>query len=279
MHKIIIEAIDYIMNNLTEELTVEKIANHCHYSKYYFNRMFKESVGESVYSFIKRQRVQSSAFRIANYKKTSITEISCEYGYSSSNYSSMFKKHYGVSPAKFKRSRNKSRVFTDGKEYYADLTDESYEEIESRMKIVNIDDFEVVFKRYIGNYHNLYDYWTDFIDCHKDLLTGDHCQIEISYDDPVIADSERCIIDLCLLTGETKSSNYNKMVLEGGRYIVYEFEGHSSEIFRVFQSLMFVWMPETSMKVDFENRKMFSKYNKVDCQNNIFSIEIYIPIL
>lgn len=279
MNKIIVEAIDYIMKNLTEELTVEEIANHCHYSKYYFNRMFKDSVGESVYSFIKRQRVQSSAFKIANNKDMSITNISCDYGYSSSNYSSLFKSHYGISPVEFKKYRNESRIYTNGKEYYADLSTETCERIEKNMRIVTIEDLQVYFKRYIGNYHNLYDYWTDFINENTELFSGDYSQIELSYDDPVISDSERCIIDLCILTDKISITNCNRMTLDGGKYAVYDFEGHSREIFKVFQSLMCIWMPKTSMKVDFEKRKMFSKYLKIDCENNIFAIEIYIPIL
>ncbi len=35
------QAIDYIMNHAGEDLSVDRIASHCNFSKYYFSRMFK----------------------------------------------------------------------------------------------------------------------------------------------------------------------------------------------------------------------------------------------
>jgi len=42
-------AIDYILEHIGEELSVEEVAAHCHFSKYHFSRMFKEQTGESVF--------------------------------------------------------------------------------------------------------------------------------------------------------------------------------------------------------------------------------------
>ncbi len=47
-----------------------------------------------------------SAFRIKVEKNRSITNISSDYGYSSSNYSSVFKQHHNLSPMEFRRNIN-----------------------------------------------------------------------------------------------------------------------------------------------------------------------------
>ena len=84
-------AIDYILNHIDEEITVEDISNYCCFSRYYFSRIFKMETGESIYEFIKRVRMERSAFRLKVEKDRSITDIGSAYGYSSSNYSSAFK--------------------------------------------------------------------------------------------------------------------------------------------------------------------------------------------
>jgi AraC family transcriptional regulator len=55
--EVINQAIDYILGHIEEELTLEDVAGHCHLSKFYFSRLFKEQTGESVYGFIKRVKL------------------------------------------------------------------------------------------------------------------------------------------------------------------------------------------------------------------------------
>jgi AraC family transcriptional regulator len=62
--EIVNKGIDYIMEHLAEEITVEDVAKHCHFSKYYFSRMFKAETGESIYAFIKRLKLDQSAVHL-----------------------------------------------------------------------------------------------------------------------------------------------------------------------------------------------------------------------
>lgn len=50
-------------------------------------------MGEAFYQFIKRIRLERSAWRLKVEREKSITEIGGEYGYSSSNFVTTFKKH------------------------------------------------------------------------------------------------------------------------------------------------------------------------------------------
>ena len=58
---------------------------------------------EALYQFIKRVRLERSAWRLKVEKEKSIAEIGEEYGYSSSNFATAFKKHLDVSPLTFVR--------------------------------------------------------------------------------------------------------------------------------------------------------------------------------
>ena len=67
------QAIDYILRHMEEDVTLDDVAEYCHFSKYYFSRLFKEQTGESVYAFIRRLRLEQSAFRLKTEQERRIT--------------------------------------------------------------------------------------------------------------------------------------------------------------------------------------------------------------
>lgn len=109
-NEVVNQAIDYILRHIEEEISLETVAKACHLSKYYFCRTFKAETGEGVYEFIRRVRLEQSAFRLKTERQRSITAISADYGYSSSNYSSAFKGHYHVTPVVFRKNSRKKTM-------------------------------------------------------------------------------------------------------------------------------------------------------------------------
>ena len=101
--EVINKAINYIFDHIDEDITVDDVAQYCSYSRYHLTRMFKEDTDEALYQFIKRVRLERSAWRLKVEKEKSITEIGGEYGYTSSNFSTAFKKHLNISPADFRK--------------------------------------------------------------------------------------------------------------------------------------------------------------------------------
>ena len=63
-NSVINKAIDFIFDNIDNEITVDDVARHCSYSKYHLMRMFKEHTDEALYQFIKRTRIERSAWRL-----------------------------------------------------------------------------------------------------------------------------------------------------------------------------------------------------------------------
>ncbi len=57
-------AIDYVLDNVDGELSVDGVASHCNFSRHYFSRLFKRETGESVGGFIRRMKMERSAFRL-----------------------------------------------------------------------------------------------------------------------------------------------------------------------------------------------------------------------
>lgn len=89
--KLVDTSIDYILEHYKENILIEDIADYLYLSKFYFSRIFKEVTGESVYSFIKRLKVEQSAIDIKLEKTRTLSDIGLDYGYSANNYSTVFK--------------------------------------------------------------------------------------------------------------------------------------------------------------------------------------------
>ena len=157
---VINRAISYIFEHMDEDITVEDVAHHCAYSKYHLTRMFKEDTDEALYHFIKRVRLERSAWRLKVEKEKSITEIGEEYGYSSSNFATAFKKHLDLSPAAFRKS---SEQIVEESSFSHGITLDQLDEAEKLITIENLQGVMVVYERKRGNYHNLSDEWWQFI--------------------------------------------------------------------------------------------------------------------
>ena len=71
---VINKAINYIFEHIEDNITVDDVARHCAYSKYYLTRMFKEDIGEALYQFIKRVRLERSAWRLKVEKEKSMVK-------------------------------------------------------------------------------------------------------------------------------------------------------------------------------------------------------------
>ena len=191
---VINKAISYIFENIDEEITVDDVARHCSYSKYHLMRMFKEDTDEALYQFIKRVRLERSAWRLKVEKDKSITEIGVDYGYSSSNFATAFKKHLNVTPADF---RKLSEQMVERSSFAHGISLDELEESEKLITVEYLNSFMVVYERKKGNYHNLPEEWCKFIKKYEYLSSEDTLYIECTIDDPSITDEDRCMYELC----------------------------------------------------------------------------------
>jgi AraC family transcriptional regulator len=99
--------IDHIKNNLDGDLSLEPLSNVANFSKFYFHRIFKTVTGENLNSYVRRLRVEKSAFMLLHNRSHSITSIAYDTGFSSpSVYSREFKSRYNTSPSNWRKVGN-----------------------------------------------------------------------------------------------------------------------------------------------------------------------------
>lgn len=190
------EVILYIENNISDNLRIEDLAEIAFFSKYHFNRIFKSVTGESVYHYIKRIRLERSAFYLWSSDKT-ISEIATMCGFNTtSNFSYSFKKHFGHSAIE-QRKLNKS--------YKANIGD-----IVLNVELKDLPEMTLAYIKCIGSYdehivptaRELYKWCRA-----RDIKTDSFDFICMGYDSPYVTKEEYFRSDICTdVPAETVSS-------------------------------------------------------------------------
>lgn len=274
-NEIVNQAIDFILEHAGEEVTLEDVAKHCHFSKYYFSRLFKEQTGESVYGYIKRVKLEQSAFCLKTQRQRSITQISADYGYSASNYSSAFKLHYQMTPIDFRRNSYRKSMrhpFFHHEKWEI----ESFEECNRNITLEQVPDYYVIYERRFGSYERLSGDWDGFQRKYQDYVTEQTTFLERTWDDPAVTQADNCLYDICMSVSEACKLQ-NTAWIRGGKCIVYHFKGHAKHIYAAYQTIFLVWMPKTSYQLD-ESRSIFDVYHRVDCDTMYMELDICLPV-
>ena len=100
------QILDYLINNYTNNISIEDITSYCHYSATLVRRTFKKYSGFSINAYIIKLKMD----RAATLLKTTdmkINQIADALGYLDTNYFILqFKKYYKISPSKFRQKNS-----------------------------------------------------------------------------------------------------------------------------------------------------------------------------
>lgn len=92
------DMVNWVENNIEEEPTLERMANHVGYSEFYCSAKFHEYVGVSFKEYVLRRKLSLAAEMLLT-TDARIIEIAVLYGFSSHEaFSRAFKKTFGYSP-------------------------------------------------------------------------------------------------------------------------------------------------------------------------------------
>ncbi len=97
------QALTFIEEHLTEEISTEELSHTVGLSPFYFQRLFRRLAGKPVQEYVKLRRL---AKVIESLKDTDrrILDIALDYGYSShANFTRVFKETYGMTPDQYRK--------------------------------------------------------------------------------------------------------------------------------------------------------------------------------
>ncbi|MDH5325467.1 MAG: AraC family transcriptional regulator [Gammaproteobacteria bacterium] len=100
--------LDYLDENYSEELSLESLAGIANFSPYHFHRIFKGIVGESLFKYTQRIRVEKAANFLKYQSNRTVSDIASECGFGSpASFARTFKEYYGVSATEWKKGTHK----------------------------------------------------------------------------------------------------------------------------------------------------------------------------
>lgn len=103
--------VDFIQANLSENLSLKQLSEVAYYSKFHLNRIFSAYMGESIYQYIKRVRLEKSAELLLANSKESITDVALSCGFeNSSSFAKSFKKHFKMTATEWRKKSNNFSV-------------------------------------------------------------------------------------------------------------------------------------------------------------------------
>ena len=96
-------AIEYINENLTQDLSLETVSKELSVSPIYFHNVFKTSVSKTLRDYVEQQRIKK-AINLLQTTNLTLTQIAFECGFSSQSYFSYaFKRKMGLTPRQYAR--------------------------------------------------------------------------------------------------------------------------------------------------------------------------------
>ncbi len=101
--RIVQEALKYIGENLTNNISLNVLSKQAHFSSCYFHRLFQSVVGEPLMEYVRRKRLLCAADDLLN-SDNNIIDIAFKYQFNSQDvFSRAFRRLYGVTPYEYRK--------------------------------------------------------------------------------------------------------------------------------------------------------------------------------
>ncbi|WP_454191011.1 AraC family transcriptional regulator [Paenibacillus sp. Marseille-Q7038] len=94
---------EYLEEHYAENITLDQVAEHIKFSKFYVCTLFKESKGVTLMEYLNHFRIIKSEWALL-FSKDSILDISIRHGFNNINsYNRLFKKYNNCTPSEFRK--------------------------------------------------------------------------------------------------------------------------------------------------------------------------------
>lgn len=98
-------AIEYIENNLTNDITIEDISNYAYISPFYFKKGSAMLCGYSLSEYIRNRKLSVAGHELLN-TNNKIIDIAIKYGYDSpDSFTKAFTRFHGSTPTAVRKGR------------------------------------------------------------------------------------------------------------------------------------------------------------------------------
>lgn len=290
-------AMDYIEKNLDRNFTLEEIAAVAGFSKFHFHRIFHIFIGETLFQFIQRLRLEKAATLLLNDPVKPITNIALECGFANSaSFAKSFKQYFGYTATDWRNqihttfteesnlgkigSKQGQRLRNTGKasiasnvyiEYINNTQIWRYELMKNMNRVVEVKELPEItlaYVRYVGPYkgdsqlfERLFNKLFQWAGPRNLLRFPETKTIIIYHDNPDITDESKLRVSVCVsVPADTAvDGEIGKMVLPVGKYAMARFELKDDEYQEAWDWVFCNWLPESGYQPD--DRPCFEMYH------------------
>ncbi|MCT6924820.1 helix-turn-helix domain-containing protein [Metasolibacillus sp.] len=271
-------AMDYIEENLVDEIEFKEVARLACCPEYHFPRMFSSMTGMTLSEYIRRRRLSLAAFELQNNSDVRIIDLALKYGYDSPDaFSRAFKSLHGVNPT---AARNKGielkaiprlsfQISIKGAvemDYRIEVLDFEIEIVGIKQKVTTRDAFQVIPKLWgeateNGLLHRLIDMSWEHPQCKMEGILG------VVGKQAAITDEDFDYLMGCRYTGELPT-DMEKIVLPKSTWAVFP------NISEAWQRLYTEWLPTSG----YELANLPCIENQL-APDRVPSSELWVPVI
>jgi AraC family transcriptional regulator len=275
--KRILKVLIYIEDHIEEEISIEELARVSCYSPFHFHRIFHMVVGETVYKYLRRLRLEKAASRL-RYSDHSITDIAMDTQYDTpSAFTRAFKQSIGHSPKNYRTLYKEIHAMNQKISELAKISPDRIEKIE---------ELDLLFIRKVGEYSETGpEAWENmhaFIQ-ENNLDRSKLRYFGVTHDDPHVTAEDKLRYDACILAPKTVEPKgiVGKQALKGGKYAIFTHNGSYDQLGETYDRIFFKWLPSSKETID-ETRPCFAEYFNIEfvkTDQSKLVTKIYIPVL
>jgi len=242
----LLRALIYIEEHLNETLELDTLAKIARISPYYFHRLFRIYLNETVADYVKRLRLQCAAQHL-QYSNSSITDIALNVGYETpSSFTKVFNQVMGQSPSRYRKTMQPVL-----KGIMERMRSTEQEKRMLRPKFIKREDEEILFARQTGDYNKTPETAFFILKQFLEERSIEVSQVEAFYgialDDQHIVERTLCRFDACVSLKKVvpERGEVGRKTLRGGRYAVFTHHGKGTpdEIEKALDTILRVWYP------------------------------------
>lgn len=259
-NKRVMRVLLYIQANLDEALSVGALAEIANLSPFYFERLFRGMVGESLLEHVRRLRLERAALHLKSTERK-VSRIAFDAGYETHEaFTRAFRSLFETSPSAYRQqNRYVPEAPSPSNVHYSEdggvhsFTPLTEDVIMEDVKVMDREDTRVAFVRHIGPYEECHGAWDRL--CRwagpaglfgpKTVLFG------LSHDDPEVTDGEKIRYDACIVIDDsvTPPEGIDVQVVPGGRYATMLHRGSFDKLSITYAAFFAKWLPDSGYEV------------------------------
>lgn len=281
----IVKAINFMEQNLKEEIDLRDIANHCCYSTFHFSRLFQIVTNESPISYLRKRRLCEAAKEVLQNKKR-ILDIAIDYQFGSQeSFSRAYKDFFGLAPSESKKHIKSILDKISSENLLLNKALFGFKEVTMKPRIEEKPEIFAIGYPFYGNPEegripHLWDLFNDRV-CELDFVKPDSRCIGIEF---YTKDYEKTgdFFYICSVIVDNLNNIPIDMVakkLPASKYAVFTYKGTVEKLKDTYTYIYGTWLPNSGYKMtkyfDFE-LYIPEKFKGIDNPDTEF--EIWIPI-